>query len=174
MIHKKNSSHRPSLFIDIGTRFPLLGWKLSKHIVQELQENVRTFQLLQGVEVLASLLKTTTKQVASALEAGDLKSNLEQISKLLLKILQGLKDRDSSGAFGMSRDRVKTLMKSVLTIVKCFSPKDVDQTFDKKEYAALWNSERLVTECETIADDEKFKCASLTNQVKQLKQVFTK
>jgi hypothetical protein len=153
------------MFIELASRCPIIAWGLIDHILDLLIVKQRTFQLIKGLEVLVAIMKTSAKLVNA--EKEELRSILKKVSKTIHDIMTRVSTSEVSGAFGISRDGCKSILKSVFVLVKRFQPE-----FEKPKYSAIWNGGELLTILEKITTEERFRCNSLTNLYKQFASVL--
>jgi hypothetical protein len=153
------------MFIELASRCPLIAWGLIDRIVALLSEKQRTFQLIKALEILVAIMKTSAKLIN--IEKDIIQSTLEKVSRMIYGILTMVATSETSGAYGVSRDRCKTLLKSVFIIVKRYQSE-----FEKEQYADIWKGDELLKLLETITTEERFRCNSLTNLYKQFVSIL--
>jgi ribosomal protein S10 len=166
MMTAKNSNLRPNLFSDLSNRCPTVAWKLVNDMIEccKQSQKPKSFLLVKSFEIIANILKTTSKLVPEVkTEIGD---KIKLFSACVLETLNAT-DADVKGPYGMPKDRMKSVIKSLAIVIRRF-----ETTFEKEEYQKLWNHTELIASLNRIMETEIYSGNSMKNQITQVINFF--
>lgn len=156
----KNSKIRPSVFLDFSTRYPLLALELVPEMLKATDPSLETksFQVVKTFEMAALFLKNVSKGSSYEVKTQSIQL-ARQYTTHLCTVLEKAGDVGDKGPFGMPKDRIKTLLKSLGMVIR--------KVKLIQEASEIWTNDSLKSVLENIAQHERFKCAAVTSLVKQ-------
>ena len=169
-VTQKNKRLRINMFNDLATRYPKYIRALVPRIVDYMQKNIeqiKTFPLVQTFDLIAVTMKfdqtdiqTWTSQTneISAMSSDTLCGMISVLFQTMMKSF--VSTRPNEGPFSVTKERVKQVLKSILTMIRRTSKPNKNTTEGSQGGVELWAASDCVDSVKAIAECEKFKSAS--------------
>ena len=144
MMDVKNSNLKPKLFSDAINRIPTLSWKLLDEILNKCTQSQkpRSFMLVKSIELCSTIFKSatiTTSEESKKLFVGGVK----KFGKVVGEFITALPSMSETGPYSMPKDRLKTILKCLIAVIR-----KSKSTLDQQEFEKCWGEfvggERLV------------------------------
>lgn len=152
----KSTRLRPSMFLDVSIRAPLVAFTIIPGMIEETRQSKspRAFQLVKAFEIIASAIKN----LPATIEQDGFISVVDQFAT---SISENLLNATLTGPQAISKDRFKSMLKSVGVVVrrcnivikeKKWSGSEIVKTLDTlKEHQYVKGNGGLESICKQIS-----------------------
>ena len=154
----KSCKVKPTLFTDLTTRCPSVSFCIIPHMIESTRQSnkPKTFQLIKAFEIIALSFKSLPKNLEEESKVKDLVS---AFSSSIVETLILVPELGEKGPFGMPKERLKELIKSIGIVVRRFKG-------PKEQYG------NLPQEMKSVSQHEIFKTKAFESIVKQTLQLM--
>ena len=166
MMDVKNSNLKPKLFSDVITRIPTLSWKLLNEILKKCKqsEKPRAFMLVKSFELCALIFKSC--QITNELKPLFIKG-VESFNLVAEEFSQSLPALNETGPYSMPKDRLKTMLKSIVAIIR-----KSKTSLSAEEFANCWKGTKIGIDVVGYLSTDKFAnqkaLKSIANEINKL------